>query len=253
MDTVMRKKEILDFIVRACFAGLAIGLGAVASLYANSLLTGLAGRLVGACFFTVGMFVIITYEMKLFTGMVASVPSLGVKNTWQLPVCFLCNAVGIGVVALLARFSFLGDAVAAQAAALMSGKLSDALWYVRDICSAVLCGALITFSVRSVHVAPKKGLNPTLGVVLPIAVFAFCGFDHSVANMLYFYYLGEVSWRVLAYIFLTVVGNFLGGAAYPFWLWLSERRQREKEPAAQAAGTCDGRGKDKLSDTPTKS
>ncbi len=249
----MRKKEIMIFMAKACFAGAAIGLGAVASLYANSILAGPAGRLVGACFFTVGMFVIITYEMKLFTGMVASVTALGVKNLWQLPVCFLCNAVGIGAVALLARFSFLGDAVAAQAASLMSGKLASGWWYLEDLCSAALCGVLITFSVRSVRAAPEKGLSPTLGVVLPIAVFAFCGFDHSVANMLYFYYLGEVSWQVLAYILLTVVGNFLGGAAFPFVLWLAERKKKAAMPEAKAENVRDGRGADKLSDNPTKS
>lgn len=246
-------------MAKACFAGVAIGLGAVASLLANSLLDGLAGRLVGACLFTVGMLIIISYEMKLFTGMVAVVPALGAKNLWQLPLCFLCNAAGIGVVALLARFSFAGETLAAQAATLMTGKLSDGLWYVRDLCSAVLCGVLITFSVRSVQAAPKKGLNPTLGVILPIAVFAFCGFDHSVANMLYFYYLGEISWQVAGYILLTVIGNFLGGAFYPFALWLVHRQKaarKEKSERKNADGVPEKLPEGamgKLSDSPTKS
>ena len=221
----MSKKEVVAFIAKACFAGVAIGFGAVASLLANSLLAGLAGKLVGGCLFTVGMFIIISYDMRLFTGMVASVPDLGAKNLWRLPLCFFCNAVGIGVVAVLARFSFSGDALAAQAASLMQSKLNNDLWYVKDFCSAVLCGVLITFSVRSVQAAPRKGLNPTLGVVFPIAVFAFCGFDHSVANMLYFYYLGDISWKIVGYILITVIGNFLGGAFFPFAVWVV-RRQR---------------------------
>ena len=110
---MMKKNELFAFCMNTLFAGLAIGLGGSASLLANSLLPGLAGKIVGAALFSLGIFLVISLKMKLFTGMVAGIPTMGVKNLWQLAVCFLGNALGIGLVALVVRLSFLGDTVSA--------------------------------------------------------------------------------------------------------------------------------------------
>lgn len=230
----MSKKEIISFCFMSIFAGMAIGFGAVSSLLANSLLPGLWGRLVGGSLFSLGIFAVVCYEMNLFTGMVAGIPTMGVKNLWKLPVCFLGNALGIGLIALLARFTVLGDTIAAQAATLIGGKLESELWYVNVFCSAVLCGLLITFSVRSVKYAPAKGLSATLGVILPIVVFAFCGFDHSVANMLYFYYLGEISWQIVGYILISILGNLVGGILLPLVDLFKEKQNEEAENASSS-------------------
>ena len=210
----MTKTQLIYFILMSVASGLMIGIGGAASLLANNLL-GSWGRLVGSFLFALGIFAIVTYEMKLFTGMIPYIPKMGIKNTWRLVVCFLGNIVGVAVIAFFVYFSPIKDNVVPQAQNLISEKLNAELWGVRALCSSMLCGALITLSVWSVKYAPKKNLSATLGVVLPIMVFAFCGFDHSIANMLYFYYLGEISWRVVGYCALCVVGNILGGVILP--------------------------------------
>ena len=78
------KAEFAYFVLMAFASGLVIGIGGVASLLANNIY-GNAGRLIGAILFTVGIYAIVMYEMKLFTGMVASIPKMGIKNMWQLP------------------------------------------------------------------------------------------------------------------------------------------------------------------------
>ena len=210
----MTKAEVAYFILMAFSSGIVIGIGGIASLLANNLY-GNAGRLIGAILFTVGIYAIVMFEMKLFTGMVASIPKMGVKNMWQLPVCFLGNIIGVGVVAALAYFSAASEYAIPQAQKLMLGKLNADFLYLRAFSSSVLCGALITLSVWSVKYAPKKSLSATLGVMFPIAVFAFCGFDHSVANMLYIYYLGEWSWKIIPYCLLSIAGNIVGGVILP--------------------------------------
>lgn len=217
----MTKAEFAYFILMAFSSGIVIGIGGVASLLANNLY-GNAGRLIGAGLFTVGIYAIVMFEMKLFTGMVASIPKMGVKNMWQLPLCFVGNIVGVGVVALLAYFSPVKDYAVPQAQTLMQGKLNADLWYLRAFCSSILCGALITLSVWSVKYAPKKSLSASVGVIFPIAVFAFCGFDHSVANMLYIYYLGEWSWKIIPYCLLSIAGNIVGGVILPLIYLLKE-------------------------------
>jgi formate/nitrite transporter FocA (FNT family) len=209
------------------FAGMAIGVGAITSLLANSLLAGLGGRALGALLFSIGILLIIVFEMNLFTGMVARIPTMGVKNYWKLAVCFLGNAVGIGLVALIARYSFLGDGVAVQAQSLVASKLSASAWGIKSFCSAILCGFLITFSIRAVQAAPKKSISGTVGALFPIIVFAFCGFDHSVANMLYLYYFGEFSWRIVGYELVVIAGNVVGGVIFPLFLWWKDRAEKE--------------------------
>ena len=218
----MSKAEFAYFVLMAFASGIVIGIGGVSSLLANKLF-GDAGRLIGAALFTVGIYAIVMFEMKLFTGMVASIPKMGRKNLWQLPVCFLGNIIGVGVVAGLAYFSPLKDlGIIEQASKLMLGKLNAEFWYLRAFCSSILCGSLITLSVWSVKYAPKKSLSATLGVIFPIVVFAFCGFDHSVANMLYIYYLGQWRWEIIPYCLLSIAGNIVGGIILPLFYLLKE-------------------------------
>ena len=210
----MTGTEFALFCLMAVASGVIIGIGGVSSLVANARL-GEWGKLIGAILFSLGIFAIVSFEMKLFTGMVADIPTLGFKNSWQLPVCFICNAFGVAVAAALAYYSPASEILLSDAGKVVENKLNVDDWAIRALCSSILCGMLITISVKARFYAPQKGLSPTTGVILPIIVFAFCGFDHSVANMLYFYYLGEASWRVTGYILLTILGNTVGGLTLP--------------------------------------
>ncbi|MBQ8352714.1 MAG: formate/nitrite transporter family protein [Clostridia bacterium] len=216
----MTARELIVFCLMALFAGIAVGIGGTASLISASRMGGGYGKILGGLLFSLGMYAIISFDMRLFTGMVAAIPKMGVKNMWKLPVCFLCNALGVAVVAVLLTFSPIYAEVSLEAVKLIGGKLHSDTWALNALCSGVLCGILITMSIWASHYAPVKGLSTTVGVILPIVVFAFCGFDHSVANMLYFYFLGEVSWHVLGYILLSIVGNAIGGVLLPLVVML---------------------------------
>ena len=222
----MTKAEVIYFLLMAFSSGLVIGIGGVASLLANNIY-GTAGKLIGAALFTVGIYSIVMFEMRLFTGMVASIPKMHKNEIWQLPACFLGNIIGVGVIAVLAYFSPVKEYAIPQAQSLMQGKLNAEFWYLRAFCSSILCGALITLSVWSVKYAPKKSLSASVGVIFPIIVFAFCGFDHSVANMLYIYYMGSWSWKIIPYCLLSIAGNIIGGIILPLIYLLRERIQAQ--------------------------
>lgn len=223
----MSKTEFAHFFLMAVCSGLVIGIGGVASLMANNLF-GAAGKLIGACLFTLGIYAIVAFEMKLFTGMVASIPTMGLKNTWQLAVCFLGNILGVAAIAVIAYFSPVQAYAVPQAQALVASKLNAEFWYLRAFCSSILCGMLITLSVWSVKYAPEKKLSATVGVLFPIIVFAFCGFDHSVANMLYFYYYGAWSWKIIPYCLLSIAGNIVGGVILPLITLLKDKIKQEQ-------------------------
>lgn len=148
--------------------------------------------------------------------MVCKIPTMKAKEWWHLPVVFLFNVLGVGIIAVLLYFSPLQDKIVPVAQSISHAKLSPDTWYVQVLCSSILCGFLITLSVLAPTYAPKRNLSATLGVVMPIIVFAICGFDHSVANMLYFYLGPSVSYiRIIGFTAISFVGNAIGGVVLP--------------------------------------
>ena len=229
----LTKAQFISFCLMAFCSGLTIGIGGTASLLASHIF-GNAGKLIGATLFSLGILAIVMFEMKLFTGLISDIPEMGVKNFWKLPVCFVGNMLGVIFTAVLVQFSPLADIVVPKGAEVISGKIFAEMWPIKAFCSAILCGFLITLSIGAVKYAPKKGLSTTVGVMFPIIVFAFCGFDHSVANTLYIFFLG-FSWRAVAYLLMCVLGNILGGIILPilslFRTWsntLHEKKQQSE-------------------------
>ena len=52
-------------------------------------------------------------------------------------------------------------------------------------------------------------------LLLPIAAFVACGFEHCVANMYYFSMAGMWSGKALLYILVMTLGNAAGGVLFP--------------------------------------
>jgi formate/nitrite transporter FocA (FNT family) len=208
-----------------------IGVGGSAFLLANSLF-GDWGKLIGSVLFSLGILAIVMFEMKLFTGLISDIPEMGAKNFWKLPVCFMWNMIGVLATSLIVYYSPLCDVVVPQAQTMMSAKLDAELWGLKAFCSSILCGFLITLSIGAVNYAPRKGLSATVGVMFPIIVFAFCGFDHSVANTLYFFFMGY-TWKAVGYVLICVVGNIVGGVILPicslFRIWSNKTEESKEE------------------------
>lgn len=212
--------DFIHFLLMTLLSGAMIGICATSSLTANVLSQD--GRIVGSLLFSLGMFVILAFEMKLFTGLIPKIPHTSPKSYWQLPVCLLGNMLGVFIVYLLVSQTYYADKIITAGSTLIANKLSLDNWALSSLSSGILCGVLITLSVLSVDHSHKKGLSANVGVMFPIIVFVFCGFDHSIANMFYFYCLGEVSWKVVGYIALTILGNFIGGIILPLVLKLRD-------------------------------
>ena len=212
--------DFIHFLFMTFLSGAMIGICATSSLTANSLIDG--GRIVGSLLFSLGMFVILAFEMKLFTGLIPKIPHTNPKSYWQLPVCLIGNFVGVYIVFILVSQTLYADKIVLAGANLIGSKLNLENWGLSALSSGILCGILITLSILSVDHSHKKGLSANAGVMFPIIVFVFCGFDHSIANMFYFYCLKEFSLRVVGYISLTILGNLIGGIILPLVLKLRD-------------------------------
>ena len=231
----LTKAQFASFCLMAFCSGVMIGVGGTAFLLSVDRY-GEWGKLIGSVMFSLGILAIVMFEMKLFTGLISDMPEMGAKNWWKLPVCFLGNMLGVLFAAVLVYYSTLSDKVVPQAEALMLPKLNAELWYVKALSSSIFCGFLITLSIGAVKYAPRKGLSTTVGVTFPIIVFAFCGFDHSVANTLYFFFIG-FSGKAVVYVLICVLGNILGGVILPilsiFRTWSNKTTANDANPTEE--------------------
>ena len=227
----LTKAQFISFCLMSFCSGLMIGIGGTAFLLALDF-NAEWGKLIGAVLFSLGILCIVMFEMKLFTGLISYIPEMGVKNFWKLPVCFLGNMLGVIFAAMIVSYSPVAPIVMEQAENVILPKLSAEFWPMKAFCSSILCGFLITLSIGAVNYAPRKNLSVTVGVMFPIVVFAFCGFDHSVANTLYLFLLNFPTHSV-PYLLMCVLGNILGGVILPilslFRAWSNNQTAENQE------------------------
>lgn len=181
--------------VLAMFAGAFIGFGAMFFCTFLGDVTPLpfgVQRLVGGLCFCLGLVLVLCCGAELFTGnslMVCGVMSK--KITWgamlkNWVIVWFGNLAG----ALLAVFlvymaavpAMNGGAVGATFVTVALSKVTPAwltLFFKGIMCNILVCLAVwIGFAARTI-------VDKVIGILLPIAAFVACGFEHCVANMFF--------------------------------------------------------------------
>ena len=105
------KLNFKELWVQSILAGVCIGLGGAFYL-------GFESKILGALFFTLGLFTIVTRGFHLFTGRVGYLPGQGPDYAASLGITWLGNLVGTNLVAALLGFTRLAPAFQEKAAAL---------------------------------------------------------------------------------------------------------------------------------------
>ncbi|NYI41152.1 formate/nitrite transporter family protein [Demequina lutea] len=205
-----------DFAVVATFGGIG-----------NGDLVGI-GRMVGALVFGFALVFIYYSKSELLTSNMMIV-AIGAYHRRTTPLkalrilllCYVGNFIGGLVVALLVAGSSLGDgAVGTQMEAAVDHKLaylSEGLSGYSDLfVRAVLCNFMINLAMLMVYNGRiKDDFTKSLAMIMSVFVFAFLGFEHSVANTVLFTIVGlqhglNVG-MAAGNIAIVLVGNFVGG------------------------------------------
>ena len=205
----MTKKDFIVFCIASVFGGFMVGMGGAGLLISMSGFAGATGKLIGAIIFSLAMFVVTTFGLYLVTGLSTRIITMGVKNWWSLPVSLVFNTIGIWLFSVCSEFSHAQ--IMDEAIAVISAKLCPDGWGVHGFCSGILCGTLIGLSVIVPKYTGKKGLSASIGVIFPVFVFVFCGFDNSLANVYYMIAAKQVTWEAVGYCFIALIGNLIGG------------------------------------------
>ena len=202
-------KQRLIIFGKAVLAGMAIGIGGDVYLtlqagVADATRVSMFNETIGALMFAVGLYAICVLELYLFTGKVGYALTTTYRRSYavDLVVGFLGNYVGAIGLALAVRQMKLTK-LQPTLEAMVLGKLEKS--WLTLLIAGILCGMLVYIAVEGY----KRTKNPLI-ILLSIATFILCGYEHCVADMFYFAAAGLWTWQVLLVILVVAVGNSLG-------------------------------------------
>lgn len=155
-----------------------------------------AQRFVGGLAFCLGLVLVLICGAELFTGnslMVCALKSKKITLAQMLKawvVVWIGNFAGalsvVFLVYMAAIYKLNGEAVANTMVSVAAGKVSiDA---VTIFFRGILCNIFVCLAVW-IGTAGRTVVDKVAGILLPIAAFVACGFEHCVANM-YFLPMG---------------------------------------------------------------
>ena len=178
----------LDLVRLSAGASLLIGLGDFVLLK--------IGEPIGPFLFAFGLLGACVLGLNLFTGKCGFLVEDRIKIS-DLVIILIANLVfgyAIGVIFSLFDATIIGVAEA---------KATNWSMSLEFFLKSVMCGVIMYLAVELYRRGTK------LGILLGVPLFIFCGFQHSIANVITMGVAVEFSWTIL----LCAAGNFVGAIA----------------------------------------
>ncbi|MGB7980527.1 MAG: formate/nitrite transporter family protein [Candidatus Nanopelagicales bacterium] len=260
LDMLEYKSEITGlmkrrYLMRAAMAGVIVGFLYIGNYAIQSGMAGLAsaaeaegllpvGKLLGSVFFGFALVFIYFSKSELLTSnmMITSIGMYYRRVTARaslrvLSLCYLGNFLGGLFVAVL----LLGSTVInAPTMALMEHSVEGKLAFVTDgptgwldlFIRAIFCNFFINLAMLMVYNRTiKDDLMKAVVMIVSVFVFAYLGFEHSVANTVLFSIVGinegiEVL-PAMGNVAIALVGNFIGGGVLIgiYYAWLNDEQR----------------------------
>ena len=199
--------KLLKNFVLSVAAGVCIGLGGTAFLCIDN-------KVIGALFFTLGLFVIVTNGFNLFTGKVCYILDNPPQYMLLCVVIWLGNLAGTFSVGQLIRCTRIAADAVVKAQTICQTKLSDGMLSIFIL--AVFCNMMIFIAVDGYKNNPHQA-GKYIGLFLGVAAFILCSFEHCIANMYYFTVAGMWGAEAFACLAVMTAGNIVGGVVLPLF------------------------------------
>ena len=195
--------------LKAIAAGFMISLGATVFLLQEN-------RIFSSFLFCLGLFVVCTFGLNLYTGRVGYLADNPWKNLRLVIISWCGNFVGMQLSALLLGSTRIGASLAEAGQNLVDLKNADNPWSLFAL--GIYCGMLMYIAVAC-HNRGKKMGGPNLlgyvGLVLCVMMFIHCGFEHSIADMFYYMISGNMyTGAGFGVVLMVTLGNAVGGVAF---------------------------------------
>ena len=197
-------KKYIDLFLRAFITGTLIAVGGIAYLSCDN-------KYIGSFLFGMGLFVILNFDLALFTGKVGYAVNNKPDYLFDLLIIWLGNFAGTAISALLVLCTRISG-ISEKASALCEIKTSDSP--VSILVLAFFCGMLM-FIAADGYKTISNSAGKALTIFLPVVVFILSGFEHCIANMFYFSLAGAWTAKSFGYLLLMSLGNAIGGIFIP--------------------------------------
>ncbi len=235
--TAMSGELARRYLQRAAMAGVVIGLlygtnfaiiAAFDAVHLGETTLHTLGKMAGALAFGWALVFIHYSKSELLTSnmMIVSIGAYHRRIGWLkavrlLSLCYIGNFLGGLFMALLLRFSTLtegqvlaemGHSVAVKLAYISNGAAGWGDLFVR----AILCNFMINLAMLLIYNGLiRDDLTKSLVMIVSVFIFAFLGFEHSVANTVLFTIVGlkegiDVG-LAAGNVAIALAGNFIGG------------------------------------------
>jgi formate/nitrite transporter FocA (FNT family) len=203
------KKVLLNSIL----AGLAIALGGWAYLCITQKMDT---NILASFIFSFGLILICNFNFNLYTGKVCYLLDDDKEKMHtrivSLLLILLGNLIGTLIFSLLLRALSGNNLIYETLESITTTKLNYT-WY-ETIIRAFFCGILVYTAVEGF----RKIDNPVgkyIMLIMSIGIFIISGFEHSIANMFYYFLNLNFTFNALISILLCVIGNSIGGLFIP--------------------------------------
>lgn len=208
----MAKTLLINFL-KGILAGLAIGLGGFLYILMVHFVNGELGKVLGSTLFAVGLFLVCTFKLSLYTGKIGIIYEG--KQTkdfyWFLPVMLIGNAIGAFALGYLCFAIFKNTDImnTVNNTCSIRTTLNSFNDYLSCIIKSILCGTCVYLAVKCFNLDRLKPLGISL-LVFFVFVFVYCGFQHCIANMFYFGFGNHINGYTFINLALVILFNSIG-------------------------------------------
>ena len=195
----MKFKEIFRDLLLSILAGISISFGCLIYMLCEN-------KVIGAIFFTMGLFLVLTRGYYLFTGKIAYVFDNKFSYTIKMIWMWFGNLIGCLITSLLLTFTKL-NYLQETAKNITENKLSQTP--LSAFLMATFCGIIIYLAVENFKTNNHE-IGKYLGLLFLIPFFILAGFEHCVADMMYFLFAKSYTLKTLLFLVIITIGNAIG-------------------------------------------
>ena len=178
------------------------------------LIPGQIGKVLGSILFTVGLFLVCTFGLSLYTGKIGIIYEGKQDKTFYvaLPIILIANLGAAFLAGFLLNLIFKNNetfmaVVNNTAGVRLTLDIFDA--YLALCIKSFLCGLCVYLAVKLFALNRLKPLGIML-LVFFVFVFVYCGFEHCIANMFYFGFAQSLKIEMLFNLLLCILFNSFG-------------------------------------------
>lgn len=192
------KKNNISTMMLSIYAGLMIGIGGYAYL-------SVGNKIVGAFIFSFGLLTIVMQGFYLYTGKIGFVKSK--NDILNIPIIIVGNSIGTCIMSFVYRVTHTNFT---QVNDIWLNKTNKPIYEVLAL--SIMCGILMYLAIDNYN----KNRNIVF-IIMPVMVFILSGFEHSIANMFYYFSSDYRNLESVIYLLINIIGNGVGAIIFNYF------------------------------------